>query len=493
MLLVMGVTLYTSRIILQSLGFKEYGLYNVIGGFVGLFSIITGSLSTAISRYITFELGTGNFLRLKKIFSSALFIQLLICLVIIILSLTIGIWFINNKMKIPEGYYGAAYWVFAFSIASFCLGLLSVPYNATLIAHEKMSTFSYVSIVEVVLKLGIAYSINLFHHDKIIYYALMIFLVSVIIQLIYMGYCWKHFDECRSKVRYHKSFFKEISKFAGWNFIGAASSVLRNQGNNILLNLFYGTIVNAAYAISMQVSNAVLQFSNNFMVAVNPQITKLYANGETMEMLRLINRSAKMSFFLCWIIAIIIMLNTNYILEIWLDNIPEYTSKLVQLVLFLILSESVSYPLITAMLANGNIRDYQLIVGGLQMLNLPLSYIALKLGYTPPCVLIIAIIISQCCLCARLIMLSKMIRLKIQTYLKDVYLRCLAVAALSSILPIVIKHYFPQESFFILILESGVCLVCSLVSIFVIGFNHSEREFVLKHLSSLKEKLVNHD
>lgn len=493
MLLVMGVSLYTSRVILHALGFQEFGLYNVIGGFVGLFSVITGSLSSAISRYITFELGTGNHERLKQIFSSALFIQILICLVIIAIGATVGVWFITSKMEIPNGNYGAAYWVFAFSIASFCLTLLSVPYNADLIAHEKMATFSYVSIIEVTLKLGISFSINLFSNHKVIYYALMIFSVSLIIQSIYMGYCRRHFEECKAYPKYHKSFFKEISKFAGWNFIGSASAVLRNQGNNVILNLFYGTVVNAAYAISMQVSNAVTQLSNNFMVAVNPQITKLYATGDTSEMLKLINRSAKMSFFLCWMLALIIGLNTPYILKLWLANIPEYTGMLVRLVLLLILSESISSPLITAMLATGNIRDYQIIVGGLQMLNLPISYFALKLGYAPPCVLVIAVVISQCCLFARLIMLSKMIKIKIREYLKDVYLRCLSVALLASIIPVSIKIYYPQDTFPMLMMESVVCLGCSLIAILIIGFNQSERVFILHHLSSLKSKLLKHD
>ncbi len=491
MILVMGVTLYTSRIILESLGFKEYGLYNVIGGFVALFSALTGSLSAAISRYITYELGTGNFKRLKNIFSSALFIQLSFCGVIIILSATIGVWFIANKMEIPSGSYTSAYWIFAFSIASFCMTLLSVPYNATIIAHEKMSTFSFVSIIEVTLKLGIAFSINLFTHDKVIYYALMVFLVSVTIQLIYMIYCWSRFEECRCWPKYNTTLFKEIGNFAGWNIIGAASAVLRTQGNNVLLNLFYGTVVNAAYAISMQVSNAVTQLSNNFMMAVNPQITKLYATGNDDEMLKLINRSAKMAFFLCWLLASIIILNTDCILKIWLNNTPEYTGLLVKLVLILILSESISHPLVTAMLATGDIRDYQIIVGGLQMLNLPLSYLALKAGCKPPSVLIIAIVISQLCLCARLIMLSKMIKIKIAVYLKDVYLRCILVVMTSSILPALIKIYYPEESFSILIAESSFYIACSLLAIFSFGFNRNEREFIIQHLSQFKAKLIN--
>lgn len=493
MLLVMGVSLYTSRVILEALGFKDYGLYNVIGGFVGLFSVLTGSLSAAISRYLTFELGTGNIEKLKKIFSCSLFIQLSFCFIIIILSSTIGVWFINNKMEIPDGSYKAAYWIFGFSVVSFCLSLLSVPYNATIIANEKMSTFSYVSIVEVALKLAIAFSISLFSKDKVIYYALMLFIVSVIIQLVYMTYCWHTFIECRTIAKYDKFCVKEIGKFAGWNFIGAASAVLRSQGNNVILNLFYGTVVNAAYGISMQVSNAITQLSNNLMMAVNPQITKLYAKGESAEMHKLIIRSAKMSFYLCWIISIIILFNTSEILTIWLNKIPEYTVVLVQLVTIFILCESFSTPLITAMLATGNIRNYQIIVGGLQMLNLPISYILLRNGFKPPCVWFVAIIISQLCLCARLILLRKMINLKVRIFLKEVVFKACAVVFISSIIPFYIKIYYPEENISILLMQIIVCFLCGVFAIYFIGFNKHERTFILQQISSLKKKLISYD
>jgi len=485
----MGVTLYTSRIVLSALGYDDYGLYSLIGGFVALFGILSGSLSGAISRFITFELGKGNQVRLNKVFSCSVFIQFTICMVIICLSLTIGIWFIANKMVIPNEDYISAYWVFGVSILSFCLSLLSVPYNAALIAHEKMAVFSYVSVIEVVLKLAVAYSIYLFRSNRLIAYALMLFAVSAIIQVIYMLYCRKSFDECRSSWKYDSTIFKEIGKFAGWNFIGAASSVLRNQGNNVILNLFYGTVVNAAYAISMQVNNAVNQLSDNFMVAVNPQITKLYANGEICEMNKLVARSSRMSFFLCWILSLVIFINTPYILELWLKNVPEYTSTMVNLVLLLLLSESISKPLITAMLATGNIRNYQIIVGGLQMLNLPISYFVLKMGFPPPCVLLIAVVISQICFIARIFMLIRMIKLNIVIYLKDVYLRCLLVAFVSALIPMAINLHIPALSISWFIIESIVCVISSVFCVYFLGMNRHERESLLKYFSAMKYKL----
>jgi len=321
MILVMAVSLYTSRVILKALGVDDFGLYGVIGGIVALFSILSGSLTSAISRFLTYELGKGNSQRLKQIFSSSVFIQLMISLVVILALAPLGLWFINAKLNVPPDRYVAAYWVFGFSILTFCLHLLSVPYNAAIISHEKMAVFSYISLIEVSFKLLIAYCINLFAQNRLIIYAAMLFGVVLVIQLIYAGYCIRKFPECKLSLAYDRGLLKEIGSFAGWNFIGSAAGVLRNQGNNIILNLFYGTVANAAYSICMQVNNAVNQLADNFMVSVNPQITKYYAQSEIKEMNNLMFRSARMSFFLSWLLASVILLNTEYILNLWLVKI----------------------------------------------------------------------------------------------------------------------------------------------------------------------------
>ena len=370
-----------------------------------MFSVLSGSLSTAISRFITYELGKGNKENLNKIFSSAVTIQFGLAGIIILLAETIGIWFLNIKMNIPEVRMEAANWVFQFSIITFAINLISVPYNASIIAHEKMSAFAYISILEAVGKLTIAYLITISPIDKLIFYAILMCVVALIVRLTYGNYCKRHFSECTYHFSWDKLLLKQMFGFAGWNFIGASSAILRDQGGNVVINLFCGPTVNAARGIAFQVNNAVNQFVTNFMTALNPQITKSYASGDKEYMMTLIFQGARLSFYMLFLLSLPILVNTHYILTLWLKIVPEHAVLFVQLILIFALSESISQPLITAMLATGKIRNYQIIVGGLQMMNLPVSYILLRIGYFPEIVIVVAICISQCCLGARLILL----------------------------------------------------------------------------------------
>ena len=410
----MIISLYTSRIVLNALGVEDFGIYNVAGGVVAMFSILSGSLSAAISRFITYELGKNNILKLKVIFSSAITIQIGLGIVIVFFAETIGIWFLNTQMNIPIERMVAANWVLQFSIITFIINLISVPYNAVIIAHEKMSAFAYISIFEAIGKLLIAYLITISPIDKLIFYAILMCVVAIAIRLLYGYYCKRHFDECRFHFIWNKQIFQQIFSFAGWNFIGASSAVLRDHGGNIIINLFCGPTVNAARGIAFQVNNAIQGFVSNFMTALNPQITKSYAVKNYTYMMTLIFQGARLSFYMLLLLSLPIIINTHYLLTLWLNTVPEHTVLFVRLVLIFAMSESISGPLITAMLATGNIRNYQIIVGGLQMLNLPISYILLSLGAIPETVLIVAVLISQCCLMARLYMLKKMIKLKIK-------------------------------------------------------------------------------
>lgn len=485
----MGVSLYTSRVILSALGVNDYGIYNVVGGIVALFAVISGSLSSAIARFITFELGTGNKEKLKKIFSTSLAIQLMISLLIILICCSIGFWFLNAKMNISPERIGAANWVLFFSMISFVVSLISVPYNAVIIAHEKMSAFAYVSIVEVSLKLAVAFLITAFSHNRLIIYAAMILGVTIIIRMIYGWYCNRHFEECKVRPRYEKSLFKEMSRFAGWNFIGSASSILRNQGNNIILNLFFGTIVNAAYAICMQVNNAVIQLSDNFMISVNPQITKYYAQKDYQEMNKLIIRSSRLSYYLTWLIGSLILFNTSYILTLWLKEVPAHTVVFVQLIIVFSLSESVSRPLIVAMLATGNIRNYQLVVGGLQMMNLPVSYVILKLGGGPYWPLVIAVIISILCFGARMVMLRKMMPFSTKIFIAKSYFNVLSVTAISCLLPFFVIWTIGEASdIWKMAWQSFAYLLWSAIVIFLVGCNKHERIFIVEKLNTIKKK-----
>ena len=324
MLLTMIVSLYTSRVVLNTLGIEDYGIYNVVGGVVAMFSVISGSLSAAITRFITFELGVGNKESLNKVFSSSVTIQIGLALIIVILAEVVGVWFLNVKMNIPDERMVAANWVFQFSLLTFAISLISVPYNACIIAHEKMSAFAYISIFEAAGKLGVAFLIAVSPIDRLIFYAILICCIAIIIRLVYGIYCKRNFEECSYHFIYDGYLLKRMFGFAGWNFLGAASWVLSNHGGNIVINLFCGPAVNAARGIATRVTSAVQGFSQNFMTALNPQITKSYASGDWQYMMTLIYQGARLSFYMLLLISLPVLLNTHYLLEIWLKVVPEH-------------------------------------------------------------------------------------------------------------------------------------------------------------------------
>ena len=488
MLFTMVISLYTSRVVLNTLGVTDYGIYNVVGGVVAMFSILSGSLSAAISRFITYELGTGNLDNLKKVFSSSVTIQVLLAVLIILLAETVGVWFLNMKMNIPEARMFAANWVFQISILTFVVNLVSVPYNASIIAHERMSAFAYISILEVIGKLTITFLIVFSPMDKLVFYAILMCVVALIVRFTYGIYCKKHFEECNYHFILDKDLFKRMFGFAGWNFIGATSAVLRDQGGNVIINLFCGPSVNAARGIAFQVNSAISGFVSNFMTALNPQITKSYAIGNRAYMMTLIFQGARLSFYMLLLLSLPILFNTHYILGLWLNIVPEHTVSFVQLVLVLAMSESISNPLITVMLATGKIRNYHLVVGGLQMLNFPVSYILLRNGMQPEIVFIVSIVISQCCLAARLFMLRVMIALSVRKYLKKVYINVLAVTAMASVFPFLLTNEMEDSSMKFVFL-SLIAVVSTGFSIYYIGCNNAERQFVLSKLHAVKNKL----
>ena len=489
MLFMMVVSLYTSRVILNALGVEDFGIYNVVGGVVAMFTVISGSLSAAISRFITYELGKGDQSKLNRIFSASVTIQLLLSLIIVVLIESVGVWFLNTKMTIPMERMTAANWVLQFSIITFVINLISVPYNAAIIAHEKMSAFAYISILEAVGKLAIAFLIMWSPIDKLIFYAVLMCLVAIMVRFAYGHYCTKHFEECNYHFQWDKELLKNMFCFAGWNFIGASSAVLRDAGGNIVLNMFFGPSVNAARGIASQVNSAITGFVQNFMTALNPQITKSYASGDREYMMTLIFQGARLSFYMLLLLSLPVLINTHYILVIWLKLVPEHAVLFVQLILIFAMCESISNPLVTAMLATGKIRNYQIIVGGLQMLNLPISYVCLKLGCIPESVLIVAIVISQSCLVARLYMLRSMIGLSSVQYMKKVYFNIIVVALLAIAVPGLLSKYM-EESFLSFVILSFAAIVCTIIVEFYVGCNGKEREFVVDKVKNLKNKII---
>ena len=493
MLFSMLVSLYTSRVVLNTLGVEDYGIYNVVGGLVAMFSMVSSSLSSAVSRFLTFELGRGDMEWLKEMFSTALLIHIVLAGLVFILSDSDGIWFLKTQMSIPYERLYAANWVFQASVIAFMFGLFSVPYNASIISHERMSTFAYIGILEVVLRLLIVLFIAYvpLGYDKLIAYSLLLVVVSMSLQCIYLWYCRKHFEECLFKLHFNKTCWEEMSAFAGWNFIGTTSGLLKDQGVNTLLNIFIGPVVNAARGISLSVNSAVCSFAKNFMIALNPQITKSYASGDRNYMLLLSERGSRFSFYLILFFALPIFLETDFILKLWLGQYPEHTINFVRLVLVLSLCEVLSETLITMQLATGKIRNYQIAVGGMQLMNFPFSYLCLKLGLPPESVLVVALVVTICCLLLRLLFLRKMVGLSVCGYLYRVCGNVLAVTAVALPFPSVMvwqmSDGFPRFLIVCLLAAGSVA-----TSIYWVGCTAHERNFIRDiAVGIMKRRLLN--
>lgn len=491
MLFSMVVSLYTSRVVLNTLGVVDYGIYGVVGGFVAMFSLISSSLSSAVSRFLTFELGRGDKERLNKAFSTSLLIHIVLAIVVFIVAETVGVWFVNNKMTIPADRLYAANWVFQASILSFMFGLFSVPYNASIVSHERMSAFAYIGILDTTLRLCvvlfIAYSSWKF--DKLIVYSMLLVAVSISLQCIYLIYCRKHFEECRLKISFDKEFWKEISAFSVWNFIGCTAGILKDQGVNILLNIFVGPVLNAARGIAVSVNRAVSGFASNFMTALNPQITKAYASGELKYAHFLVERGSRFSFYILLIFAVPILLETEFILKIWLKQYPDHSLNFVRLVLILSLVDSLSNTLITLQNATGNIKKYQLVVGGILLLNFPLSYIFLKMGMVPEYTYVVAIAVAIMCMIARLLFLRKSASLPMLGFLKNVVFNVSSVFVCAAIIPFMIQRVLPY-GWWRFIIVGVVSVIFTAISILVVGCHRSERTFIFEKARSIKNKFI---
>lgn len=482
MLFIMCISLYTSRVILEALGVSDYGIYNVVGGFVAMFALISSSLTSACTRFLNYEMGKGSASRLRTVFSTSLTVHIILACIIALLCESFGVWYVNNKMVIPEARLIAANWVFQISVLNFCINLVTVPFNAAIIAHEKMSTFACVSIFEGISRLVICFLVMWISFDHLITYALLYMLVQVSVMAMYQVYCNRHFDECHYRFSIDKKLTKQMFSYSGWHVFGNSASILNRQGVDLVLNLFCGTILNAAKGISNQVMNAVASFANNFMIALNPQITKSYAKGDYDYMLSLLYRGSRFSYYLLFFLSLPIILNTDYIMHIWLKNVPEYAVQLAQLSLVASMIASLSNPLVTAQNATGNVRNYQIVVGGLQLFNLPLCYIVLYMGFSPLSVMVVAIVVEILNLIARLIMIPIYINsFSSVDYLKEVILKILIVTIVASVVPLFLSIILP-EGFLSFVAISIVCCVSSFVSILMIGCTRAEKQIIYNQM-----------
>lgn len=484
MLFTMAISLYTSRVVLNTLGVNDYGIYNVVGGVVTMFSFLNSSMSSATQRFLSFELGQNNIPKLQKVFSMSVNIHVLIALIIFILAETLGLWFLNNQLNIPEARVEAANWVYQFTILSFMVTVAGVPFNASIIAHERMNIFAYISIADVTLKLLVVFILQWLGFDKLKLYAILVFGVTFLVSFIYWLYCTHNFKNQRYSFHWDHSLFKTLINYAGWNLWGQAASVTLNQGINILLNIFFGPAINAARGIAYQVNGAVNGFVSNFQMAMNPQIVKSYASDDQKYMHSLIFRGSKYSFFLLLIISVPLLIETETILFWWLQVVPEYTVLFCRLILTNALIDCISGPLITSALASGKIKKFQFMVGCLLLVVLPVSYLLLKMGFPPQATLFVSIVVSIIALFTRLWIISPLVNLSIFTFIKSVLLRIIPVSILSILLPLLMEFSIDHvvARFFAVCIAS---ILSTSICIYTVGLRKDEQLFIKEKINQV--------
>ncbi len=476
-IVVMAVGIYTSRVVLQTLGVEDYGVYNVIGGFVAMFSILSASLVNASQRFISFEMGKAE-PQMNRIFCGTVSIHLLLALIVFVAFETFGIWFLNTQLNIAPERMPAANWVFQCSVLTFCINLISVPYNACIISHERMNVFAYISIYEAFAKLGIVYLLWVTGFDKLIFYAILMLAVSISLRLIYGIYCKMHFEECHFHFIIDKPLFKEMLGFIGWNFFGSTAGILSTQGINILINIFFGVALNAARGLADQVNNAINTFVNNFMTALNPQITKSYAAGDYDYMKSLMVTGAKYAAILYWLIALTFFMEADEILGIWLVEVPEYAPIFLRLTIIYSIFKSLAIPIYTGMLATGNIKNYQIVMGGLNIMAFVLCYIFFVSGLGPEFGYISTIIIAGVQLFVRLKLICDIIPgFPKGLFFRDAILRAFYVIFASTGIIYYLKSIMNISNVYIEVL---VMLLVSLAIVsclaFVLALTKGERE-----------------
>jgi O-antigen/teichoic acid export membrane protein len=490
MLLSMVVSLYTVRVVLTTLGVVDYGIYNLVGGIVTSFSFLSATMSSATQRFFSFELGKKDFKRLNQIFSLSISIYLGIILVILILAETLGLWFLNTQLTLPAARMDAVNWIYQFSILTFIMTLIRIPYDAVIIARERMSVYAYMSIVEVILKLLIVYLLVLVSFDKLKLYAVLIFLVTTIVSLIFRIYCKRNFEECNFKLFWDKATFKMLFSYSGWSLFGTLTTVTFDQGTNFLLNIFFGPVVNASRAIAYQVNNAINSFSSNFYTAIRPQIIKSYAEGNRAYVIQLVFRSSKYSLFLLLLISMPVLLDTDFILNFWLKVIPPDTSLFVRLVIIYSLFNALQIPLSTAVQATGNIKMYQIVIGCIMLLCLPISYVCFKVGLPAEYAFYSMILVSLVAIYFRLRILKTLISFSYAEYLNGVLFKILLVCLFAYLLPLYISMQLPLGLLRFIVICFASLFSC-VFFIYVVGLVKEEKEFVYNIIKkTYKDKIL---
>ncbi len=478
MIVVMAIGLYSTRVVLRILGVSDFGIYNVVGGFVSMFAFINTSMSNGIQRFYNFEYGRSGGGALCHVYNTAMQIQFVIAGVIFILTETIGLWYLYEKMVIPETRFNAAFWCFQFSVVSLLLSVIQLPYTALVMAHEKMDFYAFLSILDAVLKLAIVIALPFLTGDQLIVYGFLFMMISFVNAILYVIYVHKLFPEDVKRGKGEKSLYKNMLSFSGWNLFGSFGIVMRDQGMNMILNVFFGTVVNAARGVAFQVMGACKSFITNITTAARPQMTQSYAEGNIHRSISIMNSMSKMSFISFFILSLPIVIEIDFILHVWLDdNIPNYTNIFLIIVVAETMIDVFNPPVSFMVHATGKMKKYQVVRAVISFVSLPVAYLLLDAGNEPYYVFIVAFFFSAIKQTISIIILRSLITFSAKTYLKEVILPMFLVTVSSCILPLLVHLIMPYgwlRLFFVVI----VAFISVVVSTLFLGLNKNERKLV---------------
>lgn len=490
MFLVLAVGLYTSRVVLKTLGVEDYGIFNVVGGFVSMLAYINKVFVDATQRFMIFAIGENEAERIKTVFSTSVSIHLVIAFIIILVGDTFGLWFVNNRIVLPAERLVAANWVYQCALLSLVMSIVSVPYRACIIAHEHMRAYAYFSVIEAVLKLLIVYALYLSNYDKLIVYSILHLLVAVALPVWNIAYCRHHFIESKWKPILDVPLLKEMFSYSGWVAVGSLGFSFKDQFSGIIMNRFLGAAVNAAKGIALQVNSIVMSFADSFTTALLPQITKEYADDNIKRSKKLVFTGSKISFYLMSLISIPIILKSDYILHLWLGIVPEYANWFLRITLIAAIYYASSKTLTVALQATGNIKWFQIGVSIIMLSELPVAFFLLKSGYSPVLALAPSIITNIVGVLYRIILLKHQVQgYAVSEYLRDVFLRVHIAIVPSFTICFFICRFF-YDNFFSLGLFTISCIIITAVLAYTIGLNRREKNMIGGFLFNTFKKLL---
>jgi len=488
---VMLISLYTVRVVLDILGVRDYGIYDVVAGVVSTLSFISQTMAIATQRYYSYAIGEKNVEKLNQIFVTSILIYLFIIIVVVLLGETLGLWFLNNKMTIPSNRMFAANWIFQFALLSFVFSMLSIPYSAALMAHEDLSVYAYITIIDSIIKLCGAYLLFVLFGDKLILYGFLLCIGTAITSFLYVLCSRRKYSECRLYFYMDKSLFKSMLSFSSWNLLGTIASVANNQGNNILLNIFFGPLINGARAIAFQVTNVVNVFCSNFFLAIRPQLIKSYAEENYEYMMKLFYVSNKFIFYLLWMICLPLILKIDFILKIWLHDVTNYMIIFTKLSLIYALILSLHNPITAIIQASGNVKRYFGIVEPATLLSLPITFLLFHFKLGPHYTFIVSIIVFAFAHLLRLLVLHNVVRFfSIKEYFKKFLITAILVAFISALLTSFVNRFFTNNFVgFVMTTLTGEFEI--LVLMYVLGLNKEEKKMLQNYMKGYLVKWLN--